>query len=93
MRNPNRTLVLLAALVVASACKPEEEDVGSLDLSFPQAIDDAMWANPEVQPLLTQAPKILSLRDPDQKMSKSAGEGHYLSLDGSEKEIRRPWRS
>ncbi len=43
---------------------------------------------PEVQPLLTQAPRILSLRDPEQKMSKSAGEGHYLSLDGSEKEVR-----
>jgi tryptophanyl-tRNA synthetase len=43
---------------------------------------------PEVQPLLTRAPRILSLRDPEQKMSKSAGEGHYLSLDGTEKEIR-----
>ncbi len=43
---------------------------------------------PEVQPLLTQAPRILSFRDPSQKMSKSAGEGHYLPLDGSEDEIR-----
>ena len=43
---------------------------------------------PEVQPLLTQAPRILSLRDPEQKMSKSAGDGHYLSLDGSEQELR-----
>ena len=43
---------------------------------------------PEVEPLLTQAPRILSLRDPAQKMSKTAGEGHYLSLDADEKEVR-----
>jgi tryptophanyl-tRNA synthetase len=43
---------------------------------------------PEVEPLLTESPRILSLRDPDQKMSKSAGEGHYLSLDAPEKTVR-----
>ena len=43
---------------------------------------------PEVEPLLTRAPRILSFRDPEQKMSKTAGEGHYLSLDGTEKEVR-----
>jgi tryptophanyl-tRNA synthetase len=43
---------------------------------------------PEVLPLLTSAPRILSLRDPMQKMSKSAGEGHYLPLDGDEEVIR-----
>ncbi len=43
---------------------------------------------PEVLPLLTSAPKILSFRDPGQKMSKSAGEGHYLPLDAPEAEVR-----
>jgi len=43
---------------------------------------------PEVLPLLTRAPRILSLKDPAQKMSKSAGPGHALSLDGTESEIR-----
>ncbi len=43
---------------------------------------------PEVLPLLTSAPRILSFRDPTQKMSKSAGEGHYLALDGTEDEAR-----
>ena len=43
---------------------------------------------PEVKPLLTKSPRIASFRDPEQKMSKSSGEGHYLSMDGSEAEIR-----
>ncbi len=43
---------------------------------------------PEVLPLLTESPKILSLRDPEQKMSKSAGEGHYLAMDTTEAEAR-----
>lgn len=44
---------------------------------------------PEVEPLLTEAPRILSLKDPGQKMSKSSGEGHYLSLDAPEAEARQ----
>ena len=36
---------------------------------------------PETKPLLTESARIMSLRDPEQKMSKSAGEGHYLALD------------
>jgi tryptophanyl-tRNA synthetase len=43
---------------------------------------------PEVEPLLTEAPRILSFRDPEQKMSKSSGEGHYLAMDASEKKAR-----
>jgi tryptophanyl-tRNA synthetase len=43
---------------------------------------------PEVEPLLTESPRILSFRDPEQKMSKSAGDGHYLPMDASEKDIR-----
>ena len=44
---------------------------------------------PEVKPLLTKSPRIASFRDPEQKMSKSSGEGHYLSMDGAEPEIRK----
>jgi len=43
---------------------------------------------PDVQPLLTAAPRILSLKDPEQKMSKSSGEGHYLAMDATEAEAR-----
>jgi len=44
---------------------------------------------PETEPILTRAPKILSFRDPGQKMSKSSGEGHYLPFDGTEQETRK----
>ena len=43
---------------------------------------------PEVEPLLTEAPRILSFRDPTQKMSKTSGDGHFLSMEASEKEAR-----
>jgi tryptophanyl-tRNA synthetase len=43
---------------------------------------------PDVEPLLTDSPRIASFRDPEQKMSKSSGEGHYLSMDASEAEAR-----
>ena len=75
----------------ASRVPVGEDQVQHLELSreiarrFNQRFGDTF---PEVKPLLTRAPKILSLRDPEQKMSKSAGEGHYLSLDAPEKEIR-----
>ncbi len=48
---------------------------------------------PETEALLTQAPKILSFRDPDSKMSKSAGEGHYLPFDAAEKPARKMIKS
>jgi tryptophanyl-tRNA synthetase len=35
---------------------------------------------PEPQPLLTEAPKIMSLADPSKKMSKSLGPKHYIGL-------------
>jgi tryptophanyl-tRNA synthetase len=35
---------------------------------------------PEVEPILTPASRIMSLADPNQKMSKSLGERHYLGL-------------
>jgi len=43
---------------------------------------------PLVEPLLTESPRIASFRDPEQKMSKSGGEGHFLSLDAPETEVR-----
>jgi tryptophanyl-tRNA synthetase len=42
----------------------------------------------EVEPLLTTSPRILSLKDPAQKMSKSSGEPHFLSMDAPEPEVR-----
>jgi tryptophanyl-tRNA synthetase len=44
---------------------------------------------PEVEPLLTRTPRVMSLKDPEQKMSKSAGEGHFLPLTAGEEEVRR----
>lgn len=35
---------------------------------------------PEPRPLLTETPKVLSLADPEQKMSKSLGPRHYIGL-------------
>ncbi|MDO8626202.1 MAG: tryptophan--tRNA ligase [Candidatus Magasanikbacteria bacterium] len=49
--------------------------------------DCARWFNnryghyfPETKPLLTQFPKIMSLLEPTKKMSKSAGESHYIGM-------------
>lgn len=38
---------------------------------------------PEPKPLLTNTPKIMSLKDPTKKMSKSLGEDHYIALSDS----------
>lgn len=35
---------------------------------------------PEVKPLVTSVPKVMSLVDPTKKMSKSAGRSHYIAL-------------
>jgi tryptophanyl-tRNA synthetase len=47
---------------------------------------------PEPEPLFTATPKIMSLADPVRKMSKSAGEKHYVGLfedpDGIRKKVR-----
>lgn len=40
---------------------------------------------PEPKPLYTNAPKILSLRDPKKKMSKSLGSAHVLNIFDDEK--------
>ncbi len=43
---------------------------------------------PTVKPLLTPTSRIMSLKDPEQKMSKSAGESHFLPLTATEDEVR-----
>jgi tryptophanyl-tRNA synthetase len=45
------------------------------------------------QPLFTEVPKLLSLADPNKKMSKSLGEKHYINLFGEEDRIRKQIRS
>lgn len=45
------------------------------------------------QGLHTDTPKILSTADPSRKMSKSAGEKHYISVFGDEKRILKQIRS
>ena len=41
------------------------------------------------EPLFTDTPKLLSLADPNKKMSKSLGEKHYINLFGDENRIRK----
>ena len=43
---------------------------------------------PEPAPLFTQTPKVRSLMDPLKKMSKSAGERHYIALFEDEQGVR-----
>lgn len=43
--------------------------------------------------LYTETPKILSTADPTRKMSKSAGEKHYINVFGDEARIRKQVRS
>jgi tryptophanyl-tRNA synthetase len=45
------------------------------------------------EPLYTEVPKLLSLADPNKKMSKSLGEKHYINLFGDEAVIRKQVRS
>jgi len=48
---------------------------------------------PEPAPLFTETPKIMSLVDPTKKMSKSAGDRHYIGLFEEEKSIRAKIKS
>lgn len=45
------------------------------------------------EPLFTEVPKVMSPADPTRKMSKSAGEKHYINLFADEKRIRKQVRS
>ena len=48
---------------------------------------------PEPAVLLTETPKVMSLVDPTKKMSKSAGERHYIGLFEDEQSIRAKIKS
>ncbi|HVQ37934.1 MAG TPA: tryptophan--tRNA ligase, partial [Pyrinomonadaceae bacterium] len=48
---------------------------------------------PEPAALFTETPKIMSLVEPTKKMSKSAGERHYIQLFEDEKSIRAKLKS
>ena len=48
---------------------------------------------PDVQILLTEGKRIMSLADPDKKMSKSQGEKHYVGLMESPKRIAKKIKS
>lgn len=43
----------------------------------------------EPKPLLTAVPKVMSLIDPEKKMSKSAGTAHYIGIDDSPDTIKK----
>jgi tryptophanyl-tRNA synthetase len=45
------------------------------------------------EPLFTETPKIRSTADPSRKMSKSAGEKHYISIFADEARIRKQIKS
>lgn len=45
------------------------------------------------EPIYTETPKILSTADPSRKMSKSAGEKHYINVFSDEETIRRQIKS
>lgn len=45
------------------------------------------------EPLLTEIPKVMSPADPTRKMSKSAGEKHYINVFAEESRIRKQIRS
>ena len=57
--------------------------------------DIARWFNnkyktkyfPEAKPLLTPSARVMSLADPEKKMSKSLGEKHWLGIDESREKI------
>jgi tryptophanyl-tRNA synthetase len=48
---------------------------------------------PEPRPLFTDVPKLMSLADPEKKMSKSLGDKHYIGLFEAEENIRKKVRS
>jgi tryptophanyl-tRNA synthetase len=48
---------------------------------------------PEPQPLYTEVTKLVSLADPEKKMSKSMGDKHYIGLFEPEESIRKKVKS
>ena len=51
------------------------------------------WTFPEPAPVLNRTPRIMSLADPTQKMSKSLGPKHYLGVFEDERSVRKKIRS
>ncbi|MEZ4911300.1 MAG: tryptophan--tRNA ligase [Saprospiraceae bacterium] len=60
-------------------------------LRFNSQVGKEYFVLPEI--LLTETPKIRSTADPSRKMSKSAGEKHYINLFADEVTIRRQIKS
>ena len=58
---------------------------------FNQQVGKEYFVLPET--LFTETPKIRSTADPSRKMSKSAGEKHYISLFSDEARIRKQVKS
>lgn len=48
---------------------------------------------PQPKPLYTEVPKVLSLADPEKKMSKSLGEKHVINIFGDNERIKKQIRS
>lgn len=60
-------------------------------LRFNNLVGKEYFVLPE--PLFTETPKIMSTADPMRKMSKSAGEKHYIDLFADENRIRKQIKS
>ncbi len=67
----------------ATAVPVGQDQVQHLELTH----DTVRWFNnrygeyfKDVKPLLTEVPKVMSLLEPTKKMSKSAGEAHYVGM-------------
>ena len=58
---------------------------------FNTQFEKEYFVHPE--PLFTEIPKLLSLADPNKKMSKSLGEKHYVNLFAEEDRIRKQVKS
>jgi len=58
---------------------------------FNNSVGKEYFRLPEI--LFTQTPKIRSTADPSKKMSKSAGDKHYISIFADENRIRKQIRS
>lgn len=63
----------------------------SIAQRFNFSVDKEYFVMPEG--LYTETPKIKSTADPDRKMSKSAGEKHYISVFADEARIRKQIKS
>lgn len=63
----------------------------NIALRFNNQVGKPYFVLPE--PIYTELPKVMSTADPLRKMSKSAGEKHYISVFSDENKIRKQVRS